>query len=327
VKRRTFITLLGATTAVAWPLAARAQQPAMPVIGLLYGGSPEPSAHLLAAFRKGLSETGYVEGQNVAIEFRWARHEIDRLPELAADLVQRRVAVIVAPGSTPAALAAKAATTTIPIVFSAGVDPVQAGLVTSFNQPGGNVTGISSMNMELVSKRLGLLHELAPNAQRLAALLINSPAYQPLLHEVQAGAASIGRPIEIFLASTSREIDAAFAGMVQKRIEALVLTPGALFNNNRVQLATLTARHALPAIFSSREFAEAGGLMSYGPSITDEFRQTGIYCGRVLKGAKPADLPIMRATKFEFIINLQTARALDLAVPSTLLARADEVIE
>jgi putative tryptophan/tyrosine transport system substrate-binding protein len=277
MRRREFITLLGGAAA-AWPLAARAQQRATPVIGFLYGGSPEPSAHLVAAFRKGLSETGYVEGQNVAIEFRWARNEIDRLPELAADLVQRRVVVIVAPGSTPAALAAKAATTTIPIVFSAGIDPVQAGLVTSFNQPGGNVTGISSMNMELVSKRLGLLHELAPNAQRLAALLVDSPAYQPLLHDVQAGAASIGRPIEIFLASTG-EIDAAFAGMVQKRIEALVLTPGALFNNNRVQLATLTARHALPAIFSSREFAEAGGLMSYGPSITDEFRQTGIYCG------------------------------------------------
>jgi putative tryptophan/tyrosine transport system substrate-binding protein len=326
MRRREFITLLGGAAA-AWPLAARAQQRATPVIGFLYGGSPEPSAHLVAAFRKGLSETGYVEGQNVAIEFRWARNEIDRLPELAADLVQRRVVVIVAPGSTPAALAAKAATTTIPIVFSAGIDPVQAGLVTSFNQPGGNVTGISSMNMELVSKRLGLLHELAPNAQRLAALLVDSPAYQPLLHDVQAGAASIGRPIEIFLASTSGEIDAAFAGMVQKRIEALVLTPGALFNNNRVQLATLTARHALPAIFSSREFAEAGGLMSYGPSITDEFRQTGIYCGRVLKGEKPADLPIMRATKFEFIINLQTARALGLEVPPTLLARADEVIE
>src|SRR5262249_8814651 len=197
IERRKFLaTLLGG--AAAWPLAARAQQTAMPVIGLLYGGSPEPSAHLLAAFRKGLSETGYVEGQNVAIEFRWARHEIDRLPELAADLVQRRVAGLGAPGSTPAALAAKAATTTIPIVFSAGVDPVQAGLVTSFNQPGGNVTGISSMNMELVSKRLGLLHELAPNAQRLAALLINSPAYQPLLHDVQAGAARLGPPNQKF---------------------------------------------------------------------------------------------------------------------------------
>jgi putative ABC transport system substrate-binding protein len=326
VNRRQVITLVGGAVA-AWPLAARAQQAAMPVIGFLYSGSPEPSAHLVAAFSKGLTETGYVEGQNVAIEFRWARNEIDRLPELAADLVQRRVVVIVAPGSTPASLAAKAATTTIPIVFSMGGDPVEAGLVMSFNQPGGNVTGISSMNTELGSKRLGLLHELAPNAQRFAALLIDSPAFHPLMRDVQAGAASIGRPIEIFLASTSREIDAAFAGMVRQRIEALLLTPGALFNNNRVQLATLTARHALPTIFSSREFAEAGGLMSYGPSITEEFRQTGIYCGRVLKGEKPADLPIMRATKFEFIINLQTARALGLDVPPTLLARADEVIE
>jgi putative tryptophan/tyrosine transport system substrate-binding protein len=325
VKRRAFITLLGG--AATWPLAARAQQPAMPIIGFLYAGSPEPSAHLLAAFRKGLTETGYVEGQNVAIEFRWARNETDRLPELAADLVRRQVAVIAAPGSTVASIAAKAATSSIPIVFSMGGDPVQAGLVASFNQPGGNVTGISSMNTELGSKRLGLLHELAPHAQRFAALLINSPLYQPLARDVQAGAESIGRPIDIFYASTSRDIDAAFASIVQKRIEALVLTPGPLFNNNRVQLATLAARHALPAIYSSREFAEAGGLMSYGPSITEEFRQTGIYCGRVLKGEKPADLPVMRATKFEFIINMQTARALDLTMPPTLLARADEVIE
>ena len=208
-----------------------------------------------------------------------------------------------------------------------GGDPVQAGLAASFNQPGGNVTGFSSMNTQLGAKRLGILHELVPNAQRFAALLMDSPAYQALMRDVQAGAASIGRPIDIVYASTSREVDAAFAAMVQKRIEALVLSPGPLSNNNGVQLATLTARHALPTIFSSREFAEAGGLMSYGPSITEEFRQTGIYCGRVLKGEKPADLPIMRATKFEFIINLQTARALGLDVPATLLARADEVIE
>jgi putative ABC transport system substrate-binding protein len=284
IGRREFITLLGG--AAAWPLAARAQQSAMPVIGLLYPGSPESIAHLVAAFRKGLAETGYVEGQNVAIEYRWARNEIDRLPELAADLVQRRVAVIVTPGSSIAPVAAKAATASIPIVFSMGGDPVQAGLAASFNQPGGNVTGFSSMNTQLGAKRLGILHELVPNAQRFAALLMDSPAYQALMRDVQAGAASIGRPIDIVYASTSREVDAAFAAMVQKRIEALVLTPGPLFNNNRVQLATLTARHALPTIFSSREFAEAGGLMSYGPSITEEFRQTGIYCGRVLKGEK-----------------------------------------
>src|SRR6516225_5153710 len=325
MRRRNFIALLG-SAAVTWPLAARAQQP-MPVIGYLYAGSPEPSAHLLAAFRKGLTETGYVEGQNVAIEFRWARNETDRLPELAADLVRRQVAVIAAPGSSVASIAARDATSSIPIVFSMGGDPIQAGLVSSFNQPGGNVTGISSMNTELGSKRLGLLHELVPNAERFATLVINSPIYQPLVEDVQAGATSIGRPVDIFYASTSRDIDAAFARIVQKRIEALVLTPGPLFNNNRVQLATLAARHALPAIYSSREFAEAGGLMSYGPSITEEFRQTGIYCGRVLKGEKPADLPVMRATKFEFIINLQTARALGLDVPPTLLARADEVIE
>jgi putative tryptophan/tyrosine transport system substrate-binding protein len=326
VRRREFITLLGGA-AVARPLTARAQQPAMPVIGFLYEGLPQPIAHLVAAFREGLMETGYVEGQNVAIEFRWARNEIDRLPELAADLVRRRVAIIATPGSTPASLAAKAATTSIPIVFSMGGDPVQAGLVTSFNRPGGNITGISSMNRELSSKRLGLLHELVPKAERFAVLVINTSFAELLIEDAQAGAATIGRQIEVFYASTNSDIAAAFASIVQKRIEALVLTPGALFNNNRVQLATLAARHVLPTIYSSREFSEAGGLMSYGPSITEEFRQTGIYSGRVLKGEKPADLPVMRATKFEFIINLQTARALSLDIPPTLLAHADEVIE
>jgi len=272
-------------------------------------------------------ETGYVEGQNVAIEFRWAHNEIDRLPELAADLARRRVAVVAAPGSTQAALAAKAATTSIPIVFSMGGDPVQAGLVASLNRPGGNITGISSMNRELSSKRLGLLHELMPKAERFAVLVINTSFRELLVQDVQAGASTIGRQIEVFYASTNRDIAAAFTSIVQKGIEALVLTPGPLFNNNRVQLATLAARHLLPTIYSSREFAEAGGLMSYGPSITEEFRQTGIYSGRVLKGEKPADLPVMRAIKFEFIINLQTARALGLEIPPTLLARADEVIE
>jgi ABC-type uncharacterized transport system substrate-binding protein len=327
MRRREFITLLGGAAAAAWPLAARAQQPAMPVVGFLYAGAPEPIAHLLAAFRKGLSEIGYVEGQNVAIEFRWARNDIDRLPELAADLVQRRVAVIAAPASTPGALAAKAATSSIPIVFSIGADPVQVGLVASFNQPGGNVTGISSMNTELGSKRLGLLHELVPKAERFAMLAMTSPVYEPLIRDVQGGAASIGWPIEVLYASTTRDIDAAFASIVQKRIEALVLTPGPLFNNNRVQLAILAARHALPAIYSSREFAEAGGLMSYGPNIAEEFRQAGIYTGRVLKGAKPADLPVMRPTRLELVINLATAKALGLEVPASLLARADEVIE
>jgi putative ABC transport system substrate-binding protein len=326
IRRREFVALVGGAVA-AWPIAARAQQPAMPVIGYLYTGSPEPSAHLIAAFRNGLSEIGYVEGQNVAIEFRWARNDTDRLPEMAADLVRRRVAVIATPASTVGALAAKAATTTIPVVFSMGGDPVQAGLVASFNSPGGNVTGVSSMNMELGSKRLGLLHELVPNAERFAVLVVKGPITESLLQEVQAGASTIGRKIDVVYASTSRDIDTAFASIVQKRIDALVLTPGPLFNNNRVQLATLAARHAVPTIYSSREFAEAGGLMSYGPNIAEEFRQTGIYCGRVLKGEKPADLPVMRATKFELVINLQTARAFGIAVPPTLLARADEVIE
>jgi putative tryptophan/tyrosine transport system substrate-binding protein len=325
MKRREFIAVLSG--AAAWPLAARAQQAAMPVIGYLYTGSPEPSAHLLAAFRKGLSETGYVEGQNVAIEFRWARNDADRLPDLAADLVRRRVAVIATPGSTVASLAAKAATATVPIVFSMGVDPVQAGLVASFNLPGGNITGITSMNMELGSKRLGLLHELVPNAERFAVLAMKGVVSESLVQDVQVGANAIGRQIDVVYAETSRDISTAFASIVQKRVDALVLTAGPLFNNNRVQLATLAARHALPAIYSSREFAEAGGLMSYGPNIAEEFRQTGIYTGRVLRGEKPADLPVMRATKFEFIINLQTARALGLTIPPTLLARADEVIE
>jgi ABC-type uncharacterized transport system substrate-binding protein len=326
IRRREFITLLGGAAA-AWPLAARAQQPVMPVIGFLYEGSPEPIAHLVAAFRKGLTESGYVEGRNVAIEFRWARNDTDRLPELAADLVARQVAVIATPTSTAAAIAAKAATPSIPIIFGTGADPVQAGLVASFNRPGGNATGISSMSTELGSKRVGLLHELVPNAERFAVLVVNSPRAKFLIQEVQVRASSTGRQIEVFYASTSRDIETAFAGIVQRQIEALVLTPGPLFNNNRVQLATLAARHVLPAIYSSREFAEVGGLMSYGSSITEEFRQVGIYCGRVLKGEKPADLPVMRATTFEFIINLQTARALGIDVPPALLARADEVIE
>src|SRR5262249_39811221 len=326
MRRREFIALVGSSFA-GWSLAARAQQPAMPVVGFLYEGSPEPIAHLLTAFRKGLTESGYVEGRNVAVEFRWARNDTDRLRELAADRVARQGAVIATPTSTAATMAAKAATPSIPIIFGTGADPVQAGLVASFNRPGGNATGITSMSTELGSKRVGLLHELAPNAERFAVLVFNSPRAKFLIQEVQAGASSIGRQIEVFYASTSRDIETAFAGIAQRRIEALVLTPGPLFNNNRVQLATLAARHVLPAIYSSREFAEAGGLMSYGSSISEEFRRVGIYCGRVLNGEKPADLPVMRATTFEFIINLQTARALDIDVPTTLLARADEVIE
>ena len=272
-----------------------------------------------------MSETGYIEGQNVSIEFRWAHNQNERLPDLAADLISRRVAAIVTPGSLLAPIAAKAATNSIPIVFSIGGDPVEVGLVSSFNRPGGNVTGISSMNVELGSKRLGLLHELQPKAGRFAVLACH--AATPPVRDVQAGASTIGAEVEVIYATTNGDIDAAFASMRQKRIDALVLTPGPLFNNNRVQIAILAARYAIPAIYSSREFAAAGGLMSYGPSITEEFRQAGIYAGRVLKGEKPADMPVMRSTKFELVINLKTAKALGLEVPPTLLARADEVIE
>ncbi len=300
----------------------------MPVVGYLYAGSPEPSAIQVAAFRKGLSETGYVEGRNVAIEFRWAHNEIDRLPELAADLVRRRVAVIVTPGSVTPALAAKAATTTIPIVFSSGADPVQSGLVASLNRPGGNVTGFSTMSNEIGAKRLGLLHELLPGAARFAVLVNpNSPTAELQIKDAQAAASTIGRQVEILYAGTNSEIDTAFASLVQKRADALLVSSEGFFTNRRVQLVTLAARHAVPAIYHVREFAEAGGLMSYGPSQTDQWRQVGIYVGRILKGEKPADLPVMRPTKFEFIINLQTARLLGITVPPTLLAIADEVIE
>ena len=270
LKRREFITLLGG--AAAWPVGAPAQQASMPVLGFLYAGSPEPSTHLVAAFRAGLSEVGYVEGRNLSIEFRWAHNQPDRLPELASDLITRRVVAIVAPGSLLGPIAAKAATTSIPIVFSMGGDPVEVGLVSSLNRPGGNVTGVTSMNVDLGSKRLGLLHELLPGARRFALLAYVSPFTNPLIRDVQAGASSVGAEVEVIYANDIGDIDAAFAGIVQKRLDALVVSPGPLFNNNRVQLAILAARNAIPAIYSSREFSEAGGLMSYGPSITEEFR-------------------------------------------------------
>ena len=328
MKRREFITLFGGAAA-AWPMAAHAQQPAMPVVGFLRPGSPEPNAHLVAAFRRGLGETGYVEGRNVAVEYRWAHNDDDRLPELAADLVRLRVAVIVTPGSTAAAAAAKSATTTIPIVFSAGGDPVQTGLVASLNRPGGNVTGVSSMSGELGAKRLGLLQELVPPAARFAVLVNpNNPLATAFVTDLRAAAAAIGRQIEVLTASTSHDIDTAFAMLVEKRrADALLVGLDPLFVSRRVQLATLAARHTVPAIYPFREDAEAGGLMSYGPSNTDLVRQAGIYTGRVLKGEKPADMPILRATKFDLVINLTTAKALGLEVPPTLLARADEVIE
>jgi putative tryptophan/tyrosine transport system substrate-binding protein len=327
MRRRVFIALLGGA-AVACPLAARAQQPALPVIGYLYAGAPEASVNLVAAFRKGLSETGYVEGQNVAIEFRWAQYEYNRLPALAADLVRRRVDVIATPAGLQAAFAAKAATTTIPIVFSTAADPVQAGLVASLNRPGGNLTGISHMNIELSAKRLGLLHELLPGAVRFAVLVNpNNLTTESVITEVQAAAKGIGRQIEVLTAGTSREIDAAFAKLADKRAHALMVSPDTLFVDRRVQLVTLAVRLAMPTVFPVREFTEAGGLMSYGSSFLDQFHQAGIYTGRVLKGEKAANLPILRATRFELVINLQTARALAIEVPPGVLSIADEVIE
>jgi putative ABC transport system substrate-binding protein len=325
LKRRKFMTLVAGATA--WPLVARAQQPAMPVIGFLHPGSAEPNTFIVAAFRQGLSETGYVEGRNVAIEYRWAQDNNDRLPALAADLVRYRVNVIATPSSTAAALVAKAATTTIPIVFGIGIDPVGVGLVSTFNRPGGNVTGIVSMNTQLGPKRLGLMRELLPQAARFGLLVNpgNPTNADVLVRDLQAVA--IDKHIEVVRATTVREIDAAFASLSQQRTDALLVTPDALFSTRRVQLATLATRHAIPVIYVDRIFPEAGGLMSYGSNVVDRERQVGIYTGRVLKGEKPADLPILRASKFEFVINLTTARALGLDFPPTLLALADEVIE
>jgi putative ABC transport system substrate-binding protein len=283
----------------------------------------------VAAFRKGLGETGYVEGRNVAIEFRFAQSEFDRLPELAADLVRRRVAVIATPASAAATRAAKAATATIPIVFSTGADPVRTGLVASLNRPGGNVTGVNNMSGELGAKQLGLLHELLPAAARFAVLVNpnNSLLAERSIHDVQAAASDLGRQVEVLPASTNRDIDTAFATLVQIRADAILVGPDPLFNSRLMQLATLAVHHRAPAIYFDRAFAEGGGLLSYGANVTDQHRQLGIYIGRILKGEKPADMPVLRATKFEFVINLHAAKLLGLTVPPTLLSRADEVIE
>jgi putative tryptophan/tyrosine transport system substrate-binding protein len=327
MKRRDFITLLGGAAAT-WPLAAHAQQAAMPVIGYLDPRSPDAISERLRAFRQGLQETGYVVGENVAIEYRWAENQVDRLPMLAADLVRRQVAVIT-PAGTPSIFAAKAATSTIPIVFMTGDDPVGIGLVSSLARPGGNLTGIGFLTTELAAKRLGLLRELLPKAARVAILVNPDSAAQTeaTLREVEPAARTMGLQVQVFKANTSREIGAAFESMERDRPDALFVAPGPFFTARRVQLALLTTRHVVPAIYVGREFAEAGGLMSYGANIADAWRQAGVYTGRILKGTRPADLPVVQASKFELVINAEAARILGLEVPATLLARADEVIE
>jgi putative ABC transport system substrate-binding protein len=328
MRRREFISLMGGAAA-AWPMAARAQQAAVPVVGFLGHGSPDVFAHLVRAFRQGLSETGYVEGRNVAIEYRWAQYDPARLPELAADLVRRRVAVIATPGSTPAALAAKAATTTIPIVFMIGLDPVQMGLVTSLNRPGGNLTGFAEMNSEIATKRLGLLHELLPKAARFALLLeASTPIIPSDIANLHTAAAAIARQFEVLsVVAAPRDLDAAFATILQNRIDGVLVSPSALFHGLHAHLAMLATRHAIPAIYWMREFVDAGGLMSYGTNLADQHRQVGIYTGRILKGEKPADLPVVQPTKIELVINAKVAKALGLEIPPKLLAIADEVIE
>ena len=330
ITRRYFLTVTGGTAASWSSLAPRAsaQQAARPVIGFLQPGAPEASANVAAAFRKGLSESGYNEGRDLVIEYRWANNDLNRLPELAADLVRRRVSVIATLASGDATSAAKAATTTIPIVFSTGADPVQIGLVATLNRPGGNLTGISTMSAELVTKRLGLLRELVPTAARFAALMNpNQPDEPSLTADVKSAAVALGRPVDIFHAGTIREIEEAFVKLAQNRPDALHVVSGSFFTSRRVQLATLVARHGIPAIYGDRQYAEVGGLMSYGPSAVDSFRQAGIYAARILRGEKPAELPILRASKFEFVINLPTARAFGLVIPPNLLAIADETID
>jgi len=327
MRRREFITIVG-SAAASWPLAARAQQPAMPVVGFLSGGTPAGYAPYTTAIRQGLKEAGYVEGQNVAIEYRWAEGQNDRLPALAADLVGRPVAVIAA-GGAQAALAAKAATKTIPIVFEGGADPVEVGLVASLNRPGGNITGISNLVAVLVAKQFELLHEMVPNLA-VIGVLVNptSPSLaESTARDAEAAGRSLGTQIHILNASTKDQIDAVFVSFARERPDSLLIGGDAFFFSRRVQLVTLATRHGLPTIYNAREFPTAGGLMSYGADLVDAYRLTGVYTGKILKGAKPAELPVIQPAKFELVINLTTAKAFGLQIPAKLLALADEVIE
>jgi putative ABC transport system substrate-binding protein len=326
MQRREFITVIGGAAAT-WPFTARAQQP-MPVIGFMSGRSPEDSAHLVAAFRQGLAETGYVEGQNVTIEFRWARGQYDRLPALAADLVSRPVVVLVGVGGDVSAVAAKQATATIPIVFGMGGDPVKAGLVESFNRPGGNATGFSLLTHEMEPKRLGLLRDLVPSTPMVGVLV--NPKFPPaaqMLQDVEKAAQTIGQRVFVANASNDAELESGFVSLLQQGVSAILVGSDPYFDTRRDRIIAFAVQNRLPAIYQFREYAVAGGLISYGPNITDEYRQAGEYAARILKGAKPTDLPVLQPTKFEFVINVKTAKALGLAIPPALLSIADEVIE
>jgi putative ABC transport system substrate-binding protein len=327
IRRREFITLLGGAAA-AWPVAARAQQPAMPVVGFMSGRSPEDSAHLVAAFYQGLSEAGFVEGQNVAIEFRWARGQYGRLPGLAAELVVRRVTVLIGLGGDASAVAAKQASSTIPIIFGIGGDPIKAGLVDSFNRPGGNATGFTLWTSQLEPKRVGLLHELVPGAPLIGALLNPSrPSAAHELQEIEDATRTIGQKLFVANASNDAELNAAFMSLVQRQVGAMLVASDVFFDTRRDRIIAFATQNRLPVIYHFREYAVSGGLISYGPRITDAYKQAGIYAGRILKGAMPADLPVVQPTRFELVLNLQTAKALGLEIPPMLLARADEVIE